>query len=400
MARSRVTRTPAHQRESVATVGDGSTSGRTDADIDTPDASERGGGALALAADLASRITLRSGNSPGTEPRLNGGAAFADDEAVEIALPRGNASDTRQQPSSGITEPQETSSPEDDGAANQQAKESLHRFPELTDDGAISKGVDSTSTSFRYHVDEISSGSIEGWLMAPHHPSRHYAVALKEGDRVHARVVASRFREDLVSAGIGDGCYSFQLSLPPSLFDGAEHLLDLVEEETGFHLTSESIRWRSAVVSDVRTSSHGTRVATETRHFLSPKSYACGSNATHARVLFDISDLVYYIGHHANLTGIQRVQSSIVLSVLDNDLLPRSELVFLSFDARNRNWVSIPTGFLGSLLTDLLLPEPERLVTFPADEARYGILPGAREFDGVGALDDGNPSVLCLLGAA
>jgi glycosyltransferase involved in cell wall biosynthesis len=51
-------------------------------------------------------------------------------------------------------------------------------------------------------------------------------------------------------------------------------------------------------------------------------------------------------------------------------------------------------------LQDLFLPEARRLVAFPAEEARYGMLPGAREFDGAGILDDGNPSVLCLLGAA
>ncbi len=65
-----------------------------------------------------------------------------------------------------------------------------------------------------------------------------------------------------------------------------------------------------------------------------------------------------------------------------------------------RKWVTVPTGFLVSLLQNLFLPEEQRLVSFPAEEARYGLLPGATEFDGVGVLDDGNPSVLCLLGAA
>ena len=52
------------------------------------------------------------------------------------------------------------------------------------------------------------------------------------------------------------------------------------------------------------------------------------------------------------------------------------------------------------MLEDLFLPENQRLVSFPADDARYGVMPGAREFSGAGVLDDGNPSVLCLLGAA
>ena len=54
---------------------------------------------------------------------------------------------------------------------------------------------------------------------------------------------------------------------------------------------------------------------------------------TGTRILIDVSDLVYYIGHHPNLTGIQRVQSSIVLAIVANELCPRSNILFLSFDA-------------------------------------------------------------------
>jgi len=118
------------------------------------------------------------------------------------------------------------------------------------------------------------------------------------------------------------------------------------------------------------------------------------------RILFDVSDLIYYIGHHPNLTGIQRVQSSIVLAIVTSEVVPRSLVTFLSFNARSKRWVAIPTGFLISLLQDLFLPETQRLVSFSAEEARYGMLPGAREFDGVGVLDDGGSSVICLLGAA
>jgi glycosyltransferase involved in cell wall biosynthesis len=94
------------------------------------------------------------------------------------------------------------------------------------------------------------------------------------------------------------------------------------------------------------------------------------------------------------------VQSSIVLAMMDGEVLPPSSVIFLSFDARSRNWVSIPTGFLVSLLRDLFLPENQRMITFPAEQARYGLLPGARPFDGNGVLDDGAASTLCLLGAA
>jgi glycosyltransferase involved in cell wall biosynthesis len=131
-----------------------------------------------------------------------------------------------------------------------------------------------------------------------------------------------------------------------------------------------------------------------------PRALPRSPGIASTRILFDISDLIYYLGEHANLTGIQRVQSSIVLSVLSHGVLPQSALTFLSFNARSRSWVVIPTGFLFALLQDLFLQMAQRSVMFPAEDARFGILPGAKEFTGVGVLDGGGPSVLCLLGAA
>jgi glycosyltransferase involved in cell wall biosynthesis len=286
---------------------------------------------------------------------------------------------------------------------------------------------------FRSFVDEISDREISGWILSPEQPSRRCIVALKEGGQVLARAVASRFRDDLLAAGIGDGCHAFLLQMPRSLLDGREHWLEVVEEESGLLLTKEPLHWRAGLspaqdsFSGAANRSEATRPfdlarqpAAEMERFpvtarsdydrtpiakpepqrLAPARLSPHSAVVGTRILFDVSDLVYYIGEHANLTGIQRVQSSIVLAVLTNNILPRSQLTFLSFNAKTRNWVAIPTGFLESLLQDLFLSEAQRLVIFPAEEARYGLLPGAQQFDGTGTLDDGNPSVLCLLGAA
>jgi glycosyltransferase involved in cell wall biosynthesis len=117
-------------------------------------------------------------------------------------------------------------------------------------------------------------------------------------------------------------------------------------------------------------------------------------------IIFDISDLVYYIGHHPNLTGIQRVQSSIVLAMIDGRMIPKSDVVFLSFDANARRWVSIPVTLLTSFLQNLFLPENQRRIPYSAEEAKHGLLPGSTPFDGLGVLNTGAPSVFCLLGAA
>jgi glycosyltransferase involved in cell wall biosynthesis len=299
------------------------------------------------------------------------------------------------------------------------------------------RAADDPLPKFRAHLDEVSDTEISGWIMQPDQPSQRCVVALKEGEQILARTVATRFRDDLVSAGIGDGCYAFVLSIPISLFDGREHMLEIVEEGTGFALAAEPVRWRFANPENHTAFSSAAERMGVTRLFgashqsalqmleqsptefrdngvdqaealdivgVSPQTktgaYPHSAPVVGTRILFDISDLAYYIGEHANLTGIQRVQSSIVLAVLRHHLVPQTNLVFLSFNAKTRSWMTIPTGFLFSLLEDLLLPESRRLVTFPREEARYGLLPGAREFDGIGVLDDGNDSVLCLLGAA
>jgi hypothetical protein len=77
-------------------------------------------------------------------------------------------------------------------------------------------------------------------------PSRRCVVALREDGRLLSRAVASQFRPDLLPAGIGDGCHAFTLPMPRSLLDGQEHLLEMVEQESGLVLDDEPIRWRSA----------------------------------------------------------------------------------------------------------------------------------------------------------
>ncbi len=292
---------------------------------------------------------------------------------------------------------------------------------------------DPRKDAFRWHLDQITDQAVSGWIVPRDGPLRHCVVALKEGGTLLGRAVASQFRADLLSAGIGDGCHAFKLPMPRSLLDGEPHQLEIVEEATGIALTDELVQWRStagtagteltgigAQMREPSPDSLARRPPVERLPSVPGADYdvsrppdgsgkrlaAAGKpgsrNAAHVgtRILFDISDLVYYLGHHPNLTGIQRVQSSIVLSMIDGEVVAPSSILFLSFNARTKNWVAIPTGFLISLLRDLFQPEAQRLISFPTDEASDGILPGAQPFDGIGMLDDGNPSVLCLLGAA
>ena len=265
--------------------------------------------------------------------------------------------------------------------------------------------------TFRWYVDEISAKGVVGWIASNNDPLQHCTVVLREGGRALVRGIASRFRADLLAAGVGDGCYAFDLAMPESLLDGNDHLLEVVEEGTGFTLTDGPVPWNSKgatnawanqMSSDAVTAldaAAGNEIAAR-RPGLAAKGIQRAAPKLGIRLLFDISDLVYYLSEHPNLTGIQRVQSSIVLAMIDGGLVDPASLTFLSFNARERRWVTVPTNYLVSLLRNLFLPHTRRNVQFSKDDARYGLLPGATPFDGVGVLDDGKPSVLCVLGAA
>ncbi len=271
--------------------------------------------------------------------------------------------------------------------------------------------------ALRWHIDEITDDGVVGWAFAPGEPTRRCIVALREGRRLHARAAASRYRPGLREAGLGDGACAFLLPLPYWLLDGEEHRLDIIEQHTGTALNEGPLVWRStadtagaAVKALVQHAGQFTMSEPEAAaplHSIQLRtSAAAGHDSASAaapdlatRILFDISDLVYCIGEHANLTGIQRVQSSIVLSLLNGALPPDAAAIFLSYNTASRRWEAVPTAFVATLLRDLFLPESERVVAFAPEDAARGHLPGALPFDAPGVLDDGTPSVMCLLGA-
>ena len=108
--------------------------------------------------------------------------------------------------------------------------------------------------TFHGYVDKVTDKQILGWIRKADQPSHRCTVVLKEKKHILARTVASQFRHDLLSAGIGDGCYSFVFEPPRSLSDGQDHLLEVVEEETETPITTEPIRWHPDTTIDPATS--------------------------------------------------------------------------------------------------------------------------------------------------
>jgi glycosyltransferase involved in cell wall biosynthesis len=91
-------------------------------------------------------------------------------------------------------------------------------------------------------------------------------------------------------------------------------------------------------------------------------------------VVFDITDLVFYIGEHDNLSGIQRVQCCVIQAVMKYGLRDPRDLRFISYDRERRAFLSVdPERFL-ALLDDLALPKDRRTVEFDTADARKGQL--------------------------
>jgi sulfatase maturation enzyme AslB (radical SAM superfamily) len=68
-------------------------------------------------------------------------------------------------------------------------------------------------------IDIISNSRIAGWVWNSHNPGQRLEVYLRQEDKELACFNASHYRQDLEASGIGDGCYSFDVRLRPSLPD-------------------------------------------------------------------------------------------------------------------------------------------------------------------------------------
>jgi glycosyltransferase involved in cell wall biosynthesis len=132
-------------------------------------------------------------------------------------------------------------------------------------------------------------------------------------------------------------------------------------------------------------------------HELAPTKAAAPAHSP--VVLFDVSDLVYYIGHHDHLTGIQRVQASLLLGL--KQARSTQKRGYITFNARTGDFEALDPQYFERLLADLSLPQSKRTVTFDKHQAQLGILPSARPISPESlALKDDERLVLYLLGAA
>ncbi len=84
------------------------------------------------------------------------------------------------------------------------------------------------SEVFNGNVEQIEANKVSGWANLKDDETKRVQITLVHEGTDIAKTQASRFRQDLVDAGIGDGCYSFSISLPAQLLSlSTEAVLDI-----------------------------------------------------------------------------------------------------------------------------------------------------------------------------
>jgi hypothetical protein len=108
------------------------------------------------------------------------------------------------------------------------------------EDGDISPSlVDAkkpVSGQFEGSFDKLEVVSLGGWAWDALQPNTPIKVEIYDATALLATIVADEFREDLKSAGKGDGKHAFNYALPQSLRDGQSHKISVKYADTSSDL--------------------------------------------------------------------------------------------------------------------------------------------------------------------
>ncbi|QCO07150.1 glycosyltransferase family 1 protein (plasmid) [Azospirillum argentinense] len=248
-------------------------------------------------------------------------------------------------------------------------------------------------------VDHIDCGRLIGWYKSLDGDASIISIVI--GDNHEMEIAANLPRQDVAMAGYGAPECGFDLVFQPPLPVSTQ--IAIVSKGTGKELLSAIVYDEGMIMqsgnaaAEEPVSLFGVPSVPAPQEPFSERGVAIAGNNL---ILFDISDLVYYIGHHDNLTGIQRVQSCILLAMLRHGIYDRRRLLFLSYNNHRGHFIHISVEFMSALLEDLLRPARDRRIAYSREDAKVGLLPqSAPLHQSFGALA-GQSAVLCLLGAA
>lgn len=95
----------------------------------------------------------------------------------------------------------------------------------------------SSNKVLKGYLDTCDVHSICGWIIDENNIHQHVEIEIIVDGKLIACVIANKFRQDLLDAGVGDGHYAFSIAMPISLLDGAEHSIDVIEKHCRYRLS-------------------------------------------------------------------------------------------------------------------------------------------------------------------
>ncbi|MGZ8217477.1 glycosyltransferase family 4 protein [Methylomagnum sp.] len=265
-------------------------------------------------------------------------------------------------------------------------------------DKAVAKKVETknlsrTTDNYKIHIELLSDKTVKGWCAKKDSATGEFSGAAKLIIRVNdlpaARVKADLPREDVHQAGWPLRC-GFDISLPVALEGG-----DKIEICEG---TKQNVLLATQYADISKLKSIDLVEAVEGAEISAPVPSSGQAEETH--LFFDISDLVYYIGHHENLTGIQRVQSCVLLAIAKYSLHPSENVHYLSYDNRVNSFCVIDPYFFLQLLNDLGRPVEKRKYRFDKELAKLGYIEPSVPLEKYEIYSTKAKKVICMLGAA
>jgi len=241
------------------------------------------------------------------------------------------------------------------------------------------------------NLDTISISELGGWYKNFSSPNPCTLLFYADGS-LFANVLACGERLDVADSGYADAECGFHAYVPDEL-SGIQRI-EIIDSFDGTCIWDVDMKLNKTsnnlMIGELpKIKEQISRSENEVRESL---------QVAKINLIFDVSDLVYYIGHHENLTGIQRVQSSVIQAMLQNNILPNQNVGFVSYNSKLKEFQYIDRRSFLSLLEVMSKPLSGRTVYFDKKKARIG------DFFSLGELKldpkIGKRTVVSLLGAA
>jgi glycosyltransferase involved in cell wall biosynthesis len=142
-------------------------------------------------------------------------------------------------------------------------------------------------------IDRIEQRWLHGWAYDSSMPAaRLRVIVLLDGD-VAGFATANEHRDELLESGVGDGAHAFRCELPPDKLNTARLITILAEHRGTLALVHERPAARPVAIDEDGRPAR-----------------------TRPAIHFDIADLLEYIWHHREVSGIQRVQCGYLSNAL------------------------------------------------------------------------------------